>query len=164
MKENILDVLMYLFENYMIEDTELQPVRADLEHELSSMGFTNGEIGKAFVWLEGLSDLCSAELDDSNRPLNSIRHYTTYEAQKINVEIQGILLSLEESGMINSTTREIIIDRIMALDIEENHIDDNQTENAKWVIMMVLCNIDTNDSALELAEELVFDGISAERH
>ena len=164
MKENILDVLMYLFENYMIEDTELQPVRADLEHELSNMGFTNGEIGKAFVWLEGLSDLCSAELDDSNRPLNSIRHYTAYEAQKINVEIQGILLSLEESGMINSNTREIIIDRIMALDIEENHIDDNQTENAKWVIMMVLCNIDTNDSALELAEELVFDGISAERH
>ncbi len=164
MKENILDVLMYLFENYMIEDTELQPVRADLEYELSSMGFTNGEIGKAFVWLEGLSDLCNAQADELIRPLNSIRHYTAYETQKINVEIQGILLSLEESGMINSNTREIIIDRIMALDIEDSHIDDNQTENAKWVIMMVLCNIDTNDNALELAEELVFDGISAERH
>ena len=44
MKENILEVLMYLFENYMIEDAELQPDRADLEHELTSMGFTNGEI------------------------------------------------------------------------------------------------------------------------
>ncbi len=164
MKENILDVLMYLFENYMIEDTELQPVRADLENELTRMGFTNGEIGKAFNWLEDLSELCNVVADDSNCPLNAMRHYTAYEARKINVEIQGILLSLEESGMINSNTREIIIDRIMALDIEDNHIDDNQTENAKWVIMMVLCNIDTNDNALELAEELVFDGISAERH
>jgi len=155
---------MYLFENYIIEDSELQPVRADLEHELTSMGFTNGEIGKAFNWLEDLSELCNVEAVDANRPLSAIRHYTAYESRKINVEIQGILISLEESGMINANTREIIIDRIMALDIEDNHIDDNQTDNAKWVIMMVLCNIDTNDSALELAEELVFDGISAERH
>ena len=148
----------------MIEDSELQPVRADLEHELTSMGFTNGEIGKAFNWLEDLSELCEVDAEESNRPLNSIRHYTAYETCKINTEIQGILLTLEESGMINSNTREIIIDRIMALDIENSHVDDNQTENAKWVIMMVLCNIDTNDSTLELAEELVFDGISAERH
>jgi len=162
MKENILEVLMYLFENYMIEDAELQPVRADLEHELSNMGFTNGEIGKAFNWLEDLSRLCDLEHSDSPaRPLLAFRHYAPYETRKINVEVQGILLSLEQSGMINPQTREIIIDRIMALDIEDN---DNDTENAKWVIMMVLCNTDVTDSALELAEELVFDGISAEKH
>ena len=160
MKENILEVLMYLFENYMIEDSELQPDRADLEHELTSMGFTNGEIGKAFNWLEDLSQLCEINPDDeNNKSIYAYRHYTALETLKINVEIQGVLLSLEQSGMINSKTREIIIDRIMALDIE-----DNDTDNAKWVIMMVLCNIDTTDSTLELAEELVFDGISAERH
>ena len=160
MKENILEVLMYLFENYMIEDSELQPVRADLEHELTSMGFTNGEIGKAFNWLEDLSELCDIDPNDDNtKPLHAYRHYTAYETCKINVEIQGVLLALEQSGMINANTREIIIDRIMALDI-----DDNESDNAKWVIMMVLCNIDTTDSTLELAEELVFDGISAERH
>jgi len=160
MKENILEVLMYLFENYMIEDSELQPDRADLEHELTSMGFTNGEIGKAFSWLEDLSELCEINsVLDSNKSIYAYRHYTPLETQKINVEVQGILLLLEQSGMINSKTREIIIDRIMALDIE-----DNDTDNSKWVIMMVLCNIDTTDSTLELAEELVFDGISAERH
>ena len=160
MKENILEVLMYLFENYMIEDSELQPDRADLEHELTSMGFTNGEIGKAFNWLEDLSELCEINPDDdNNKSIYAYRHYTPHETLKINVEVQGILLSLEQSGMINSKTREIIIDRIMALEIE-----DNDTDNAKWVIMMVLCNIDTTDSTLELAEELVFDGISAERH
>ena len=160
MKENILEVLMYLFENYMIEDSELQPDRADLEHELTSMGFTNGEIGKAFNWLEDLSELCEFNPhDDSNKSIYAYRHYTAHETQKINVEVQGVLLLLEQSGMINSKIREIIIDRIMALDIE-----DNDTDNSKWVIMMVLCNIDTTDSTLELAEELVFDGISAERH
>lgn len=160
MKENILEVLMYLFENYMIEDPELQPDRADLEHELTSMGFTNGEIGKAFNWLEDLSELCEINPnDDNNKSIYAYRHYTSHETLKIDVEVQGVLLSLEQSGMINSKTREIIIDRIMALDIE-----DNDTDNAKWVIMMVLCNIDSTDSTLELAEELVFDGISAERH
>jgi Smg protein len=160
MKENILEVLMYLFENYMIEDSELQPDRADLEHELTSMGFTNGEIGKAFNWLEDLSELCDVNQNDENtKSIYAYRHYTSHETLKINVEVQGVLLLLEQSGMINSKIREIIIDRIMALDIE-----DNDTDNAKWVIMMVLCNIDSTDSTLELAEELVFDGISAERH
>lgn len=160
MKENILEVLMYLFENYMIEDSELQPDRADLEHELTNMGFTNGEIGKAFNWLEDLSELCEINADDDNsKSIHAYRHYTAHETLKINVEVQGVLLMLEQSGMINSKTREIIIDRIMALDIE-----DSDTDNSKWVIMMVLCNIDTADSTLELAEELVFDGMSAERH
>ena len=57
MKENVFDVLMYLFENYMDEGPEFNPDQERLTAELAEAGFARGEIGKAFSWLEGLSEL-----------------------------------------------------------------------------------------------------------
>ena len=58
MKENMLDVLLYLFENYMIEGQEFQPDQETLSVELAQAGFADREINKAFDWLEDLSELC----------------------------------------------------------------------------------------------------------
>ena len=51
MKENVLDVLMYLFENYFYDEPDEQPDRASMEENLHEAGFSNGEIDKAFEWL-----------------------------------------------------------------------------------------------------------------
>ena len=77
MKENVFDVLMYLFENYMDEGTEFQPDQEALTYELTQAGFRRGEIRKAFSWLDGLSFLRENNTDRS-RPAGSaaIRHYT----------------------------------------------------------------------------------------
>jgi len=56
MKENVLDVLMYLFENYLYDEPEDEPDRASMEENLHEAGFSNGEIGKAFNWLDGLAE------------------------------------------------------------------------------------------------------------
>ena len=52
MKENVLDVLMFLFENYLYDEPEETPDRDSLEENLHQAGFTNGEIDKAFEWLD----------------------------------------------------------------------------------------------------------------
>ena len=57
MKENMLDVLMYLFENYMDEGPEFSPDQETLATELYQAGFPRGEINKAFSWLEDLTSL-----------------------------------------------------------------------------------------------------------
>ena len=57
MKENVLDVLMYLFENYIDEDQIAEPDRANLESRLVEAGFGNTEVSKAFDWLESLATL-----------------------------------------------------------------------------------------------------------
>ena len=44
MKENVLDVLMYLFENYMDDETEMNPDRESLRVELQEAGFRRNEI------------------------------------------------------------------------------------------------------------------------
>jgi len=48
MKENVLDVLMYLFENYFYDEPEEEPDRGSMEENLEQAGFSNAEIAKAF--------------------------------------------------------------------------------------------------------------------
>ena len=55
MYENMVDVLIYLYENYM--DGEGQPPvdQSELEDELAQAGFSNPEIEKALRWLDELA-------------------------------------------------------------------------------------------------------------
>ena len=56
MKENVFDVLMYLFENYyMDEDSPVTPDRESVQQELSQAGFPTLEIDRAFLWMESLA-------------------------------------------------------------------------------------------------------------
>ncbi len=57
MKEGVLDILIYLFENYF--DGELdegdEPDRDTLKQELEHAGFPAGEVERALCWLEDLA-------------------------------------------------------------------------------------------------------------
>ena len=54
MKENVLDVLLYLFENYLEEEIEARYDGSPLREELEAAGFPMEAISHAFDWLEGL--------------------------------------------------------------------------------------------------------------
>ncbi len=54
MKENVLDVLMYLFQNYMDDDEDADPDRESIQTELLAAGFPSREIEQAFEWLDSL--------------------------------------------------------------------------------------------------------------
>jgi Smg protein len=46
MKENVLDVLMYLFQNYMDDDIDADPDRESIQGELLAAGFRRGKSSK----------------------------------------------------------------------------------------------------------------------
>ena len=157
MKESVLDVLIYLFENYMFEDDGYEPDQETLMIELSQAGFEYGMIDQAFDWLESLAMLC--ELHPEEVPVISggaIRHYTEEECEHLNLEARGLLLSLEQCGVLNSVSREMVIDQLMALGVEQVEID-----HIKWVILMVLSNYTDGEGITELTESLVLDGVHA---
>ena len=56
MKENVLDVLMYLFETYVDAEDDPEPDHNELRIELSRAGFGDAEIDRALDWLDGLTD------------------------------------------------------------------------------------------------------------
>ena len=51
MKENVLDVLMYLFETYVDAEEDPEPDHNELRDELARAGFGDSEIDRALDWL-----------------------------------------------------------------------------------------------------------------
>ena len=158
MKQSVFDVLMYLFENYIDDDSARQTDPEELKALLHDAGFGKNHITKAFDWLEGLVRLQEETVTNSNTT-NTIRAYHADEARKINIECQGFLHFLEQMGVIDPTGREHIIDRAMALESEE--IDLTQL---KWVVLMVLFNQSGSDEAYVWMENMVLENLSKDFH
>ncbi|MGB1108883.1 MAG: DUF494 family protein [Gammaproteobacteria bacterium] len=159
MKENVLDVLRYLFEQYMDEDSEVHPDRESLHNDLVEVGFSQHQVGKALEWLEGLADRQEGgELQLSHSP-RSLRVFTEDETSRLDVECRGFILYLEQVGILDGASRELIIDRVMALEGAEIDI-----EELKWVVLMVLFNQPETDDAYERMEDLMIDGFPSFIH
>ncbi len=154
-KENILDVLMYLFENYMIEDAEYQPDQETLARELAQAGFGDRDIDRAFDWLENLSEMCErGEARMAGGASTAFRHYSEPERERIDPPSQGLLLTLVNGGVLTPHEREMVIDRLLALEAEALEPD-----HVKWVIMMVLGNRARNPEDFAWVEDFMFEGI-----
>jgi Smg protein len=153
MKESVLDILIYLFENYF--DAELsvapEPDRDTLKDELERAGFSEREVGRALEWLEQLcADPERAGVIPSSR---SMRVFDTREQARLDTDCRGYILYLESIGIVNAAQRELVIDRLLALDARQIDI-----EQVKWVVLMVLFSQPGQENALLRMEDLVFDG------
>jgi Smg protein len=150
---------MYLFEHYFDDDTELDSDRESLRQELVEAGFPEGEIGKAFEWLEALTDgdAVAAPLDGDALP--AMRVYTDDESERLDLECRGFLLFLEQVRVLDATTRELVIDRIEALEGE-----DIDLEQLKWVVLMVLFNQPGKEAVCAWMEDFVLDKASGRLH
>jgi Smg protein len=157
MKENVFDVLMYLFENYYMDDDQgLATDREIVHQELSQAGFPSREIERAFLWMEGLTSDDAAQVTPAAR---SVRLYSSNEMNRIDTESRGFLLFLEQMGVLSPANRERAIEQAMALES-----DDFDLDQMKWVILMVLFNQPGGDDAYALVEDLVFDSTQRGLH
>lgn len=164
MKEDMLEVLIYLFENYIVDGISFEPSHDDLAKELEGAGFGGDEIDKAFVWLEDLMDICEQGQDrlspfkNSDMTLlantHSLRFYTDQERLRLNIDGQSLLTRLVNVGVLDLFSREMVIDRVMALDSEDINID-----HIKWVVLMVLSNQPGFAEIAEWAEVVVSEDL-----
>ncbi len=153
MKESMFDVLMYLFENYMEEGSEFTPDQESLVFELTEAGFPSGEVNKAFSWLEDLTNLCNNDSELPESPsAQSFRIYTALEMERLDPRSRGLMMFMEQGGVLDGISRELVIDRVMALDV-----DTISLEQLKWVILMVLFNQPGQEYAHAMLEDIVFD-------
>jgi len=159
MKENVLDVLMYLFDNYMDQDNDLRSDRDSLALELQEAGFSLQEVDKALSWLEGLSTLQESNDLDSTQNKKSLRIFSEQEKQKLDPECMGFILFLDNIGAFELNIREMIIDRVMALETSEIDL-----EQLKWVILLVLFNQPGQEAAFAWIEDVVFEELSSSIH
>lgn len=155
MKENIFDVLMYLFENYMEDEIEILPDSDVIKTELMEAGFDQLEVNKAFDWLESLS------MQRTIRPTvtSAFRIFCPEEKEKLDLDCLNFIIFLEHSGILNPANREIVIDQVMALENEEISI-----EKLKWIVLMVLLSQPDEEIAFSRMEDIVYDLVPTYLH
>jgi len=158
MKESVLDVLMYLFENYFYEEPEEQPDRDSLEQNLHEAGFTNGEIDKAFKWLDGLAEQ-RFQPEFKMHTDEPVRVFVDSEINRLDTDCRDFLMYLSNCGVLDVQRRELVLDRLMALEAEEICLED-----VKWVVLMVLFNQPGQEANFAWMEDLMFDSEQDYRH
>jgi len=165
MNGTVLDILLYVFDRYMFDEAPEVPEREILAQDLTSAGFGEDNVERALNWLADLAGqrirapLHSHPGDVGPRRRPSLRLYSVAEMARLSVECRGLLLSLEEVGILNPAQRELVIDRLLALDVE-----DLTQDQVRWVVLMVLSSQPGQEQACARMETLVFESEPGSTH
>jgi len=154
MTGSVLDILIYVFDRYMLDEVPEVPRREHLARDLERAGFTHANVERALDWLAELASERDrpplALAGQSGGP--ALRIFCDGELARLSTECRGFLVTLERLGILSPQQREIVIDRMLALDADE--LD---TEQLKWVVLMVLSSQPGQEQAFERLEDLVLD-------
>lgn len=137
----MLEVLLYLFENYIASMAPLPEIDV-LHDELVEVGFPPDLVDEAFDWLQELA----REPLVAPEEVTGFHIYSNEEMRLLSRECRSLLLTLEQNGMISPAERELIIERATAL---KTPID---PQDLKWLILLVLCGRPETGEAFEKIE------------
>ncbi len=168
MTSSVLDILIYVFDRYMLDEAPEMLERDDLARDLERAGFGHAHVERALDWLAELVEAANrgerpvapeipgsaAELA-GNRALagtaRSVRVFSECELARLSTECRGFLLTLERLGVLSAQQREVVVERMLALDADE--LD---TEQLKWVVLMVLSSQPDGGQAFARMEDFAF--------
>jgi Smg protein len=151
MNENIVELLLYLFENYIYESDDLTLDKKSIQKGLSSAGFDSLTIDNAFNWLDDLKSDVKTFQGLKIKP-DSFRIFTASEQLKIDTESIDFIYYLNNSKILDNVQREILINAIMKLETNQFDVDD-----LHWLALMVLFSQPEQEQAFAHLEALLFD-------
>jgi Smg protein len=148
---SVLDILIYVFDRYMLLDMPEVPRREHLARDLERVGFARAKVERALDWLTEL-----AFHEDRRTPAQTaaqgVRVFTDGELMRLSTECRGLILTLERAEVLSAQQREIVIERMLALDADEP-----DTEQLKWVVLMVLSSAPGSELAVERLGRLMLE-------
>lgn len=145
----MFDLLVYLFEYHQVADGANSTINSQaMTEELQDAGFTSEEISGAFGWLEGLVEPSVSEVPELNS--KGMRHFSVEEKKIIPIDARAFILNLELVGVLDAPSREFVIDRLLALQVQ-----DIDADHVRWVVLMVLCNHAKYNEVIDWAESMM---------
>ena len=142
---SVLDILIYVFDRYMLVEAPAVPRREHLARDLERVGFAPAKVERALDWLTDLAFGQGCEPPtEADAPVHGVRVFSDGELMRLSTECRGLLLTLERACVLTPQQREIVIERLLALDAEEP-----DTEQLKWVVLMVLSSQPESELAVE---------------
>jgi Smg protein len=152
---SVLEILIYVFDRYMLDAAPEVPQREHLARDLERAGFAPVKVERALDWLTDLAFGQERETAaGSDGRAGGVRVFTDGELARLSTRCRGLLLTLEQARVLTASQREIVIERMLALDADEP-----DTEQLKWVVLMVL----SSQPGCELAVERLGSLIAQER-
>lgn len=158
MKEAVLDVLMFLFDNYLGVEVELSGGEDAIADELEQAGFHEHDISKAFNWLSTLPEMYQDIYQFADHP-KSVRILTKQERVRLDTKCQGYLLELEAQGVLDPASREIILESAMAIDVQTLNL-----KQFKRIIALVFLNNPSAEAMVACGEDLLYQEIGGVVH
>jgi len=151
MNENIIDVLVYLFENYLSEQTNLneQYTKNSIYSGLEQAGFEPSTIDHAFDWLLSINQEVDQTIHQSE---DAIRVYAAAEMELLDEACIDFISYLESSGILTPTSREMLINGLLNLNADNIDVDDLQ-----WLALIILFSQPDEEQAFASMESLMFD-------
>jgi len=151
MNENIIDLLVYLFENYLSEHTNLQEqyTKSSIYTGLEQAGFEKNTIDTAFAWLLSIHE---NPIEPIKQSAGSVRIYSPLEHSILDNEGIDFISYLESSGILSPTTRELLINGLLNLNADNIDVDDLQ-----WLALIILFSQPEEEQAFASMESLMFD-------
>jgi Smg protein len=131
----------------MLEEASTVPHREHLARDLEQAGFGRANVERALDWLTDLAfGQERAGCEDARGPGSegAVRIFTDSEIARLSSECRGFLLRLERARVITPQQRELVIERLLALEADEP-----DTEQLKWVVLMVLSSEPGGELAVE---------------
>jgi Smg protein len=147
MTGSVLDILIYVFDQYMMAEAPEVPEREALAADLERAGFGRHNVERALDWLADLA----GERSRPDMASRALRLFSDEELEHISTECRGYLLQLEHDGILSPLQREIVIDRLVAL------VDEVDIDQLKWLVLMVLSSQPGQEQACARMEDLLFD-------
>jgi Smg protein len=81
------------------------------------------------------------------------------ETDRLDTACRDFLMYLSNTGILDAQRRELVLDRLMALESDEINLED-----VKWVVLMVLFNQPGQEASYAWMEDLMFDTEQEYRH
>src|SRR3546814_158218 len=149
---HMFDILVYLFETYYTP--QACPEADVLAHKLAAVGFEHEDINDALGWLHGLAETSEQCGQLAQNPQgDSRRVFTEHEYQSLGTHAIGFNTLLENSGVLPTALRDILIERA-----EATHESPISLAKIKIIALMVLWSQEAE------VDHLVFEELLADDH
>ena len=169
---DVLDVLLFVFEHFTEEvEMDASPILANrsvsdpdwLNDQLADAGFPENAIDGAVQWLNDLIERQGEIGYDITNPEQPIEHglktaagsfriLAEQERMRLTPSSQSLLLYMEQSGILNATQRELLLERLLALGVSPLN-----EERLKWLTLIVLSNQPAQAEAFSRTEALIYE-------
>jgi Smg protein len=158
---NVLKVLIYVYDHYMLADPADVPERHHMLEDLQKRGFSVSEVVQAMEWLSALvgDQRASPEPADTQPGCEALRIFADGELSRLSADCRAFLMVLDRQHVLTAQQRELVIERALALDVEEVEV-----EQLKWVVLLVLSSHPGQELAFARFESVMSAAAGTVRH